>query len=373
MKHRRPLWAEVNLSAIRHNMSAIKSLLAPKTQFCPIIKADGYGHGALALAKEAALAGADRVGVALLQEGIELRNAGFTFPILILSATPQEQLLDVVGYNLTQTIYSKEHADALSQAGKTLGRDVLVHIKVDTGMSRIGVSPAEALALCQYVISLPHLCLEGIFTHFATSDSLDKTLAQKQFSRFTSALDAIKDAGITIPLRHCANSAATLDMPEMHLDMVRPGIILYGLWPSSETTKPIELKPAMRLKARFSMVKEISQGAVVSYGATYQASSTRLIGTIPAGYADGYTRMLSGKAEVVVAGKRAPIAGRICMDQCMADITGISGVNTGDEVLLFGGKELPVEEIATHLNTINYEVVCMVGKRVPRVYVEAFL
>lgn len=369
MGYGRPAWAEINLSAIKNNMEQILSLLAPGTLFCPIIKADAYGHGALAVARIAEQVGAHYTGVAVLDEAIALRDSGVSLPILVLGATETNLSALVAGNNITQTIFSKEHAEALSMAASAINRQVKVHIKIDTGMSRIGVSPAEAADFYVYVKSLPNIIVEGAFTHFASSDSLDKTIALEQFAKYTKAVEKMEQLGGPIPIKHCANSAAILDLPQTHLNMVRAGIILYGLWPSDETTKPISLVPAMQLKARISMVKTIKAGTKVSYGGTFQAPKDMSVATLPLGYADGFTRMLSGKTNIIVNEKKAPVIGRICMDQCMADISGIDNVTPGTEVLIFGGPALPADEIASLLGTINYEVVCMVGKRIPRLYV----
>ncbi|MDL2307371.1 alanine racemase [Desulfovibrio sp. OttesenSCG-928-C06] len=371
----RPIWAEVSLPAIAGNMMRIKSLLAPGVKFCPVIKADGYGHGALRVAGEAMALGVDYLAVALLQEALELRGAGFRLPVLVLGYTPPEYAPEVVWNRITQTIYRLEQAEALSAAAVEQGATVKVHVKVDSGMSRLGVPPEDAAAFCQRVAALPSLELEGVFTHFATADDTDKSGAELQFARFSQALDSIAASGLNIQIRHCANSAATLEMPHTHLDMVRPGIILYGLNPTGVTCEPsrwpIELEPAMSLKARLAMVKDVDPGVAVSYGWKFVTERPSRLGTLPIGYADGYTRMLSGKAEVVAGGKRAPLVGRICMDQCMVDLTGIAA-DEGDEVLLFGGSggesSMPVDVIAARLDTINYEIVCMVGKRVPRKY-----
>ena len=368
MSYGRPVWAEVNLAAIDWNMKHIKALLKPGTKFCPVIKADGYGHGAIATAGEAIANGAEYLAVSLLQEGQILREAGITLPILLLNYTPPEMSTQVVGDSFTQTIYTLEQAQALSQAATALGRTVRVHVKIDTGMARLGVHPADAFDFCRAVVVLPGLELEGMFTHFATADSLDKTFAREQFAKFKSAFTAVRGAGIPLPICHCANSATILDLPEMHLDMVRPGIILYGLEASDETSRPFPLAPAMHLRGRLSMVKTVPAGTPVSYGSTFRTEKETQIATVPIGYADGYTRMLSRKAQVLVAGKKVPVVGRICMDQCMVDVTGLT-VAAGDPVTLFGPVELSADEIAAHLGTINYEVVCMIGKRVPRVYV----
>ncbi len=365
----RPTWAEVDLSAIRRNIMALKSLVSPPTRFCAVVKADGYGHGAIAVAGEAIKAGADYLAVAILDEALILRSAGFTGPLLILGYTPPRQAHLVAENGLTQTIYNLEQAEALSGAAQALGLMAKVHLKVDTGMGRLGVRPADAPDFAVAVDRLPNLIVEGVYTHFAKADSRDKAHALKQFDAFRSALTGIRDRELTIPIRHCANSAATLDLPETHLDMVRAGISMYGFWPSDETTKPIDLTAAMRLKTTVALLKHVPAGTPLSYGCTYVTEAEADIATLPVGYADGWTRMLSGRgAKALVAGQRAPVVGRICMDPCLIDGTGIPGVAEGDEVLLFGGPDLPAEEVAGLLGTINYEIVCMVGKRVPRVY-----
>ena len=364
----RPTRAEVDLSAIRKNMLSTKSLLKPGTKFCAVIKADGYGHGAVEVGRVAESVGADYLAVAILDEAVALRQAGFKLPILILGYTPEYQHGEVAAQGLTQTIFNLKQAEALSAAGSAAGVRVKTHLKIDSGMGRLGVQPGQAADFAIKVAALPGLELEGVFTHFAKADSADKAYTYKQFEAFTLALAAIKERGLEIPIKHCANSATTLDLPEMHLDMVRTGIILYGLWPSDEVSHPIELYPAMRLKTRVAQLKDVPAGTCLSYGCTFVTGKPSKIATLPIGYADGWSRSLTGKAEIVVAGQRAPLAGRICMDQCIADVSGVPGVEEGSEVLLFGAPELLADEVAAHLGTINYEIVCMVGKRVPRIY-----
>lgn len=364
----RPVWTEIDLSAIAQNVRMIKSLLSINTRFCAVVKADAYGHGAVPVAQTVLEAGADQLAVAILSEGIELRRSGITAPILILGYTPSIQASLVVTNELSQTVFSWEMAKALSDAATLAGGKVKVHLKIDTGMSRIGILPKDAADFAVSVAALPNLEIEGVYTHFATADSGDKTFCREQFACFQEALAAIAERGIDIPIRHCANSAATIDMPEMHLDMVRAGIILYGLLPSVEVKNKIQLLPAMKFKAQVAYVKELSSGTSISYGRTYIADCPRRVATLPVGYADGWSRLLSNKGKVLIQGCRAPIVGRICMDQCMVDVTDIPNVSLNDEVLLFGGQDLSVEEVAEQLGTINYEVVCMVGKRVPRLY-----
>lgn len=364
----RPTWAEINLSAIRSNILNVRGLLAKGTKMCAVVKAGGYGHGAVQVANEAIKAGADYLGVAVLSEALELRAAGITHPILILGYTPPYEYGVVAEARISQTVFNLEQAEALSAAGVALGRRVKAHLKVDSGMSRLGVRPADAPDLAAKIAALPGLELEGVFTHFAKADSHDKSHVRGQFAEFCRALDGIKERGVSIAIRHCANSATTLDLPEMHLDMVRPGIIIYGLKPSDETGTPFKAIPAMQFKTTIAQLKNAPAGACVSYGCTYTTTGQEKIATLPVGYADGWSRSLSGKAEVLVNGKRAPLLGRICMDQCMADVSGVAGVKEGDHVTLFGSPELTADEVAAKLGTINYELVCMVSARVPRVY-----
>lgn len=370
MLSERPVYAEVDLAAVRHNIQSMKNLLRPPTRLCVVVKADGYGHGALAVAREAVLLGADYLAVAVLDEAVELRAAGFVQPVLVLGFTPASSAHSVVYHRLTQTIYTLDQALALSAAAGAAGTVAKIHVKIDSGMGRLGIRPRDATDFFQAVAALPNLAVEGSYTHFAKADAFDKTYAKKQLAAFRDALESVEARGVRVPIKHCANSAATIDMPETHMDMVRTGIVTYGLWPSAEVDKSrVELRPAMQFKARVAYVKEAPAGTSVSYGCTFTTSRPSVIATLPVGYADGWTRMLSGRVEVVVKGRRVPVIGRICMDQCMIDVTGIDGVDIGDEVLLFGGPEQPADDVAAILGTINYEITCMVGKRVPRKYV----
>jgi alanine racemase len=365
----RSVWVEIDLGAIAHNVQEIRKITPENTQICAVVKADAYGHGAVAVAKTVLEAGADRLAVAIMSEALELRRAGFRVPILVLGYTPICQAPIVADHNITQTIFSMELAQALSKAAVIAGKTVNVHIKIDTGMGRIGIRPEDAGEFAVAVARLPGIRIEGVFSHFATSDSGDKNFTYVQYQQFMQAVQYIEDKGIRIPIRHIANSAALLDLPEMHLDMVRPGIILYGLWPSDEVDHSIELRPAMKFKAQVCFAKSMPVDASISYGRAYFTSKKSKIATLPVGYADGWSRLLVNKVNVVVRGQRAPLVGRVCMDQCMIDVTHIPETVAGDEALLFGGPELPVDEVAGHMGTINYEIICMVGKRVPRLYV----
>ncbi len=365
----RAVWAEIDLSAIAHNVEQIRKVTTSNAKVCAVVKADGYGHGAVAVARTALQAGADRLAVAIVSEAVDLRKAGFRVPILVLGYTPTYQADLIVENDIIQTIFSVELAQALSSAAVLAGKKAKVHIKIDTGMARVGVSPSDAGQFAAAVAALPGIEIEGVYSHFATSDSYDKSFTYEQYHRFMEGIEYIKGQGIQIPIRHIANSAALLELPEMHLDMVRPGIILYGLWPSAEVKKELVLKPAMKFKAQVGFVKELAAKSSISYGRTYFTAQNSRIATLPVGYADGWSRLLANKTEVLVHGQRAPLVGRVCMDQCMIDVSHISDVAVSDEVLLFGGSELPVEEIAEKMGTINYEIVCMIGKRVPRYYV----
>ncbi|SFH09141.1 alanine racemase [Desulfotomaculum arcticum] len=368
----RPVWAEVDLSAIAHNIQEIRSLLEPGTRLMAIVKADGYGHGALPVAVTALQNGAQRLGVAIAEEGIALRSAGVTVPILILGYTPAEMAEPVVQYGLTPTVYSLDTARALSRAAQKMGKTASVHLKIETGMGRLGITPGEASELAASIAALPGLAIEGLFSHLASADSADKAYASLQRTRFNEAVQSMESSGLRIPIRHLANSAAILDLPDYQLDMVRAGIIIYGLWPSEEVNKVIDLRPAMQLKARVSHVKQLPRGYSISYGCTYTTDRDSTIATVPLGYADGWSRLLSPKARVLVNGCFAPVVGRICMDQFMIDVSDIPGVEVGSEVVLFGrqgDQVLPVEKVAEAMGTINYEVVCMISKRVPRCYV----
>lgn len=360
--------AEIDLSAIRQNMLNIKSLLAPGVKFCAVVKADGYGHGALEVSREAVRAGADYLAVGVLDEALELRDAGFTLPVLILGYTPPYQYDKVAKHGLSQTIFTLDQAEALSSAGMAAGRRVIAHLKIDTGMGRLGVQAPEAPELAERIAALPGLTLEGAFTHFAKADSRDKSHALAQLALFLEALEGIKARGVNLAIRHCANSAATLDLPQTHLDMVRTGIVMYGLRPSDETGEPFKAVPAMRFITGIAHLKTLPAGRGLSYGCTYTTAGEERIATLPVGYADGWPRLLGGRAEVLVRGRRAPLVGRICMDQCMINVSGVPEARCGDEVILFGAPELGADEQAARIDTIGYELVCLVSKRVPRVY-----
>jgi len=371
----RPVWAEIDLDNLANNMKEIRRLTDKKAQVTAVIKADGYGHGAKYIAQTLLENGADRFAVAVLDEALELRNSDVTVPILVLGYTQPDRAKAIIKNNIEQAVYSYELAKALSEEAVKQNKEAKIHIKLDTGMGRIGLRADESAIDCiKEIYELPNLTIEGMFTHFAIADEKDKTYTEEQFNKFMWVANRLEEEGIKIRLKHCGNSATIIDLPKMHLDMVRAGIILYGLAPSQDVElDKINLKQVMSLKVRITHVKEINSGESVSYGRKFIASKKSKIASLPIGYADGYTRMLSGKAEALVNGIRVPVVGRICMDQCMIDVTGIEDVKVGDEVVLFGkqkGSFISIDEIAEKLGTINYEVVCMIGKRVPRVYVK---
>lgn len=366
--------AEINLDNIAYNIRQIKSIINKNTKLLAIVKADGYGHGAVEVAKTCLYNGAEYLATAMSAEGVDLRKNNIFVPILILGYTIDSKLEEVVQNELTQTVFSFETAKKLSLIAKKLNKTALVHIKIDTGMGRIGFEPNDASIKEIIEISkLENLKITGLFTHFATSDEKDKTFTTEQYKRFKYVSDKLNDVGLTDIIRHVSNSGAILDMPELNLDMVRAGIIIYGLYPSDEVKKTIDLKPAMSIKTHVSFVKEVEENTSVSYARTYFTNKNTKIATIPVGYADGYSRVLSNKARVIIKNKYAAQIGNICMDQFMADVTGIYDVKENDEVILMGkcgDLEITAEELAKIQGTINYEIVCNVGKRVPRVYIK---
>lgn len=372
MQSYKRVYAEISLDAIKHNMAEIKEHVGNDTKVMAIIKADGYGHGAVAVAK-AIDAMADYYGVAILEEAIELRKNGIDKPLLILGYTSPRQYADLVLHNVTQTIFDFETAKKLSETAYSLNMTANIHIAIDTGMNRIGFkAEKESLNTIKQIYSLPNIFIEGIFTHFATADEKDKTFANEQYKRFKSFADYLEENGVTIPIKHICNSAGIIDF-DYKLDMVRAGIILYGLYPSEDVDKnAIALKPAMKLKTHVIFVKEVEAGHGISYGLTYVTDRKTRIATLPVGYADGYPRALSSKGHVIINGQYAPILGRVCMDQMMVDITGIDGVKIENDVTLLGSEGdcvITAEELGNMSESFNYEFICGVGKRVPRIFV----
>lgn len=365
--------AEIDVEAIKHNYDQIKQNVAVDTEIMPVVKADAYGHGAIEIANILQNEGAKRFAVAIVKEGEELRKAGITSPILVLGYTPPADIEALICNQLTQTVFSYEMAKEIASHAQKLSKVVNIHIKVDTGMGRIGFLPTQrSLEEIIKIADLKNLHIEGIFTHFATADEQDDTYTKKQWTIFEKFVNDLRKAGIIIPIVHTANSAAIINHDYTHCNMVRPGIILYGYYPSQYLQgKTLDLRPAMTLKSQIVHVKELPEGYYISYGRKYCTHHQTKIATIPIGYADGYSRRLTNKGRVLIHGQYAHIVGTVCMDQFMVDVSHIENVCVGDEVVLFGTQDdscIAVEEIASILDTISYEVVCMVGKRVPRVY-----
>lgn len=370
----RPVWAEINLDNLAHNIREVRRVTRPESMVTAVIKADGYGHGAAVIGKTLLENGADRFAVATLSEAIQLRKCYPDTEILVLGYTPVELAERLIEYRLIQTLYSVETAAAFSDIAQRKGARIKIHIKLDTGMSRIGMqATSETVDDIVTISRLPGIELEGMYTHFAAADETDKTFTHQQASKYKQVVDGLAEKGVALAVKHVSNSAGIIDLPEYNWDMVRAGIMLYGLYPSNDVNLAgVELREVMTLKARISHVKELEAGRGVSYGLKYITKATEKIATLPIGYADGYTRMLTNKSHVLIQGKRVPVVGRICMDQCMINVTGMD-VKPGDTVTLFGGSEpgrIAIDEVAAWLGTINYEVVCMIDKRVPRVYMK---
>lgn len=371
----RPVWVEINLDNLAHNIKEVRKNTREDAMVTAVVKANGYGHGSVEISRTFLENGADRLAVAILTEAIELRKANITEPILVLGYTPPTQYNKVIEYDLIQTIYNHEEAKILSKLAKEENKTVTIHLKVDSGMGRIGFLPTEeSIQDIIKISNLPNIFVEGIYTHFAKADERDKAHVNGQFSKYTKLVNALQEKGLNIPIKHVSNSASIIDLPEFNEDMVRAGIMIYGYYPSDEVNKEdIKLKPAMTLKAKISNLKTVDKGTGISYGQVFVTDKRSKIGTIPIGYADGFTRLLTGKAEVYIKGKRVNVVGKICMDQCMIDLTDIEGVKVGDEVVIFGYEnELypHVDELAKKIDTINYEIICMMGRRIPRAYMK---
>mgnify|MGYP003279014861 CR=1 FL=1 len=364
----RNVWAEVDLSAIAHNVQVTRKVLKPDTKICAVVKADAYGHGAVPVATAALAAGTSYLAVSITQEAIELREAGIMAPILILGTMTEEHEKAIVDYNITQTVYDLQVAQELSAAAMQENKTVKVHLAVDTGMNRIGCRVEEAADLAEAISRLPHVQLEGMFSHFASADESDKSFAMLQYRRFKQAADEIAARGIDIPLKHIDNSAGITEMPGTEFNMVRQGITLYGLWPSSEVLRNLDIRPALSLKAEVVFVKDVPAGEKIGYGCTYETPKPMKIATLPLGYADGYSRALSNKGYITIRGYKAPIVGRICMDQFMADVSNVPDVHKGDEAVIFGPGGVSLETIAKWVGTIPYELMCLLSTRVPRKY-----
>lgn len=375
MRHYQRVVAEVNLEALLHNYKQIRAYISEDTKVCSVIKADGYGHGAIPVAKELSEAGVDAFAVAASQEAMALRKNGIDCPVLVLGYTGEDDYLDMVKHHITQTVFRLDMAKSLSEVALSLNIKAHIHIKIDTGMGRIGFLPCkESIGIIKEIADLPMIQIDGIFTHFARADEVDKEVSYKQLKMFRAFMKDLRREGIDYGHVHMSNSAGLIDLSEADFNMVRVGIAMYGLYPSEDVDRnAIQLKPVLSLKSSIILVKELPEGYPISYGGRYVTDRVTKVATIPVGYGDGYPRSLSSKGRVLIRGKEAKILGTVCMDQFMVDVSYIDGVSEGDEVILIGSsgdEHISVEEIAGHMNTINYEVVCQLGKRIPRVYVK---
>ena len=368
----RPVWVDINLNHLAHNISEVRRVVKSDTLVTAVIKADGYGHGAVQIGQTLLNHGADRFAVATLSEAIQLKTAFPKVPVMVLGYTPDDLIDRALEMDIIQTVFSYDQAMKFNQSAKACQKKLTVHIKINTGMNRIGMPVSDTTVDDIYQMSkLDGLNIEGIFTHFSSADEVDKTFTHLQVERFLRIVQALEAKGVHIPIKHVANSAAIIDCPEYHFDMVRAGIMLYGLYPSDDVDKKaVTLKEVMSLKAQVAQVKTIQPGDGVSYGLKFKADKETQIATMPIGYADGFTRGLSFKAKGIIKGEIKPVVGRICMDQCMLEVDGLE-VKVGDVVTLFGeaeGRFISIDDVAKQLDTINYEMVCMMGKRIPRRY-----
>lgn len=368
--------ADIDLDAVLYNMESMHKKLKPGTKIAAVVKADAYGHGAVEISRVLEnLPYLWGYAVATSNEAMQLVEAGRKKPIIILGLSFPEQFEEIVENDLRPTVCTYETAQALSDIAAEKNKVCRIHIKVDTGMSRIGfqVTPESADTVAR-ISKLPNIMIEGIFTHFARADESSKAPAYEQFKQFEKMIAMVEEKGVQIPLKHCSNSAGIVEIPECNMDMVRAGITLYGLWPSEEVDKTkISLKPVMSLRSRVAYVKELLPGRQISYGGTFTVKKKMTVATVPVGYGDGYARGLSNKGWVLIKGQRAPICGRVCMDQCMVDVTDIPGVKIGDTVTLLGkdaDEEITMEQLGELSGRFNYEFACLITPRVPRIYHE---
>lgn len=364
-------WIEVDLNAISYNINQIKSLVESKgSKLLAVVKDDAYGHGAIEIANLADKIPVYKLGVATVDEAIELREAGISLPILVLGTTLPDHAEEIIKNNITQTVCDLNICKELAEAARKLHKKAKVHVKVDTGMGRIGVHYKSAADYVKTIRQFPELEIEGIFTHFAVADT-EEIYTNLQIERFQSTISMIEKNNIHIPIKHSANSSAILNFPESYFNMVRPGIAIYGIYPCHNSKIKLCLKPALSLKTKVVYLKEVAQGESLSYGRTYITQRTTKVATIAIGYGHGLNRKLSNNGEVIIRGKKAPIIGTICMDQSLCDVTHIRDVSVGDEVIVIGKQgegEIRVDDLAEKVGTISYEVLCNISKRVPRLY-----
>lgn len=368
---KRPAWIEIDLSALEDNYKFIRSKINKKTKIAAVVKANAYGHGALQVAEKLSQLGVEYFCVGSPDEGIELRKFGIKKPILVLAEVLASQYQDIIKGDLIQTAASLKTLKALNKAGSKADKMIKVHLKLDTGMGRIGFFSDDLPDIYQLAKELKFIKVEGIFSHFARADEQNKEFSQLQLERFKTALNKIRAAGYKLPQLHIANSAAVIDLEKISLDLVRPGIMLYGLLPSDQLKKEAELKPLLSFKTRIVQLRSLPAGSAVSYGSTYKTDSEEKLAVLPIGYKDGYPRLLSNRGEVLIKGQRAPIRGRVCMGQTIVSVDQIKDVEVGDEVVLIGkqgNEEISAAEIADLCGTINYEIVCNLSERLEKVY-----
>ena len=367
--------AEIDLSALLYNLGQVRKCISPDCQVLAVVKANAYGHGAVPVARTLAFAGVPLLGVAWVPEGIQLRKAGIRLPILVMAGAMVDEMKEVLSYRLTPVVYQSQQVQALEKLAKKKGQKVKVHIKIDSGMGRLGASSKkDLLDLAAMLRRASHLTVEGAMTHMAEDGLEHRSFTQQQLGFFNQALALFSQAGLKILSRHVSNSAMTIDLRAAHFNMVRPGIMLYGYLPSKSLAHPVDLRPVMALKTSILHLKRLPAGTSVSYGRTFTTQRESLIATLPVGYADGLPRALSNRGEVLVRSRRAPVVGRVCMDMTMVDLTGHDDVRVGDEVILMGrqGQEtITADDIAQKTGTIPYEILCGVGSRVQRIYLKA--
>lgn len=370
MQNIRSTFVEIDLDALKENLLKVRESVGQKTRILAVVKADAYGHGAFPVSKKALESGADMLGVAIVEEGIELRQKGISAPILVMGGVLEDQVECIIDYDLSLALFSLRIAKILSARASEKKKTVKVHVKIDTGMRRLGIHCDEALDFIKKVCGLQGLTIEGVMTHLACADEIKSGFTETQLKRFDKILKEIDAMGLKIPLVHAANSAAIINFPESYYSMVRPGIMLYGSCPG-EKRRDVELKPVMIWKTKVIDLSRVDRGEGIGYGQKYFTKRKSMVAILPVGYTDGYSRLLSNRGKVIIHGKRVPILGTVCMDMCMVDVTDIPDIRIGDEVVLMGGQgdeRITAEEIADIMHTISYEVFCKVSKRVPRVY-----
>ena len=376
MEPYRPTIAEIDLDAIKFNYEQLRKKVGKETKMLAVVKADGYGHGATFISKELQSLGVDLLGVAICEEGISLRRAGIRIPIIILNGIFKGQIKETIECNLTPVIFDSNTAQRLSDEGKRVNKRVKVHVKIDTGMGRLGISHKDIVPFFSKLKNMANLEVEGVLSHLSTADGdspEDRDFISLQLQRFEKCLKEMDMLGFSPPLRHIANSAATIDLPPSFCNVLRPGLMLYGAYPSYRFAEKIHLKPVMSLKTEIMQIKSVPAGYSISYKRTFVTQRDSVIATLPIGYADGYSRLLSNRGAALIGGEKAPVVGTVCMDMTMVDVTKVPNVHVGDEAVLIGrqgDKEISADEMADKIGTISYEVFCGVSKRVPRIYIK---